>query len=443
MSRSLSLDLSQPLRWNPPMAENPTTLPTPGRRLASLDAYRGFVMFLMAAELLRVPSVAAHFPGSGIWETLKFHSSHVAWTGCSLHDLIQPSFSFMVGVALPFSIASRITRGQSKGTMVLHALWRALLLTLLGVFLRSDGHPMTRWTFEDTLSQIGMGYPFLFLLGFAGNVTRWVTLAAILVGYWLFFVLGNSIVPFFLHLAPQDLNLANSVPPNWEHDFDGFASHWNINRNSAWAFDVWFLNLFQREQPFTGNPGGYSTLSFIPTLGTMILGLIAGTWLKNSTKREESAAEDKTDASASVINHLTMAAIICLVLGWALHVSSICPSVKKIWTPSWTLFSGGWCFLLMAGFYFIIDVQGWRRWAFPLVVIGMNSIAMYVMDHTITGFISSSLRTHLGKDAFKRIAGWLYPDPAVFEPMIAGACVLLILWLILLWMHRRKIYLRI
>ena len=76
-------------------------------------------MVLMAAEMLHVPSVARHFPDSAVWQWLKFHSEHVAWTGCSLHDLIQPSFSFMVGVALPFSIASRMGRGQSKA-----AMWR-------------------------------------------------------------------------------------------------------------------------------------------------------------------------------------------------------------------------------------------------------------------------------------------------------------------------------
>lgn len=122
-------------------------------RLASIDAYRGFVMFLMMAEVLHVGKVAAHFPGHPVWEFLKFHTSHVAWTGCSLHDLIQPSFSFLVGVALPFSLASRTARGQSRATMTAHACWRALLLILLGVFLRSLGWPRTNWTFDDTLTQ--------------------------------------------------------------------------------------------------------------------------------------------------------------------------------------------------------------------------------------------------------------------------------------------------
>src|SRR5678809_45435 len=97
-------------------------------RLPWMDAYRGFVMFLMMAEVLHVGRVAAAFPDSGFWRFLDFHTSHVEWVGCSLHDMIQPSFSFLVGVALPFSSASRLARGQSQFAMLAHALWRALLL---------------------------------------------------------------------------------------------------------------------------------------------------------------------------------------------------------------------------------------------------------------------------------------------------------------------------
>src|SRR5213079_2874880 len=151
-------------------------------RLASLDAYRGFVMFLMMAEVLRLCRVAAALPESGFWKLLCHHQSHVEWIGCSLHDLIQPSFSFLVGVALPYSIASRRARGQAPRQMTLHAVGRALILVLLGVFLRSVDRPETNWTFEDTLTQIGLGYPFLFLLGFCSRRVQWAALAVILAG---------------------------------------------------------------------------------------------------------------------------------------------------------------------------------------------------------------------------------------------------------------------
>jgi predicted acyltransferase len=400
----------------------------PKTRLASLDAYRGFVMFLMAAELLRLPGVAKYFPDSRIWQSVKFQSEHVTWTGCSLHDLIQPSFSFMVGVALPFSLASRAAKEQSKTRMWLHALWRSLALVLLGVFLRSTGKPMTNWTFEDTLSQIGLGYPFLFALGFAGNRLRWTALAIILAGYWAFFAMYP--------LPPPNIDYKSiGVPSSWSDDFTGFAAHWNINTNAAWAFDRWFLNLFQRPREFIGNAGGYSTLSFIPTLGTMILGLIAGQWLKNASI--DSAGKE------SAASKMLMAGMACIAAGWFWHVSGLCPSVKKIWTPAWTLFSGGWCFLMMAAFYWVMDLRGWKRWAYPLTVIGMNSIAMYVMTHTLTGFIGDALRTHLGRDFFARLAKLLDDNERIFEPMIFGACILLVLWLIVWWMSRRKIYLRI
>ncbi len=150
-----------------------TATVAPPQRVVSLDAYRGLVMLLMMAEVLRLDRVAQSFPESWFWQFLAHHSTHVAWVGCSLHDLIQPSFSFLVGVALPFSIANRTSRGQPRSGMAVHAVWRALVLILLGVFLRSIGRPQTYWTFEDTLSQIGFGYVVLFILGFRPARDQW------------------------------------------------------------------------------------------------------------------------------------------------------------------------------------------------------------------------------------------------------------------------------
>ena len=107
------------------------------KRMASIDAYRGFVMLLMIGEVLSFEKVSKALPDSGFWHFLAFHQSHVEWVGCSLHDMIQPSFSFLVGVALPYSIASRISKGESQSTMIFHALRRSLILILLGIFLRS------------------------------------------------------------------------------------------------------------------------------------------------------------------------------------------------------------------------------------------------------------------------------------------------------------------
>ena len=396
--------------------DNPIT-PSLPQRLVSLDAYRGFVMFLMMAEVLRLSSVAAALPASGFWQFLAHHQSHVAWVGCSLHDLIQPSFSFIVGVALPFSIASRLARGQSRLRLSLHAFWRALLLILLGVFLRSTGSGHTNWTFEDTLSQIGLGYGCLFLLGFRPVRDQWLAFAALLLGYWALFACWP--------LPGADFNWqATGVTADWPGNLAGFAAHWNKNTNPAWAFDGWFLNLFPRTKPFLCNVGGYATLSFIPTLGTMLLGLLAGNVLRSDR------------APWAKVRWLAIAGVIGLVAGELLGWSGLCPVVKRIWTPSWVLFSGGWCLLLLAAAYAVIDLRGRKGWTFPLVVIGMNSIAAYCFAHLFEEFVGKNLTIHLGAGVFK-VCGEAY------APLLHGAAVLLVFWLILFWMYRRKIFLRI
>ena len=386
-------------------------------RLASLDAYRGFVMLLMMAEVLEFSHISKALPDSGFWRFLSWHQSHVAWIGCSLHDLIQPSFSFLVGAALPFSLLSRQRKGETKAAMVAHAFRRALILILLGIFLRSVGRPLTYFTFEDTLTQIGLGYGLLFLLGWHSLRTQWIALAVVLVSYWLAFALYPA--------PPVGFDTTTvGVAADWPHWLSGFAEHWNKNTNLAARFDVWFLNLFPREKPFAYNGGGYLTLSFIPTLGTMILGLIGGGVL-----RSDRSHRDK-------VRWFVIAGLIGLASGWLIGALGICPVVKRIWTPSWVLFSGGWCFLLLAGFYAVLDWQGWRKWAFPLLVIGMNSIAAYCIAELFRGAIGDTLKTHLGQNTFKLLG-------EIYEPLLLGVCVLLISWLILFWMYRRKIFLRI
>jgi len=386
------------------------------RRNSALDAYRGFVMLLMMAEVLQLAHVARAFPGNWFWGVLAYNQSHVEWAGCSLHDLIQPSFSFLVGAALPYSIASRLAKGTSFRNMLGHAIWRSLLLIALGIFLRSTHSTQTNFTFEDTLTQIGLGYPFLFLLGFRPARWQWIALGVILTGYWAAWAIYPAPGPGFDYQAV-------GVPATWNHNFSGFAAHWNKNSNLGVAFDQWFLNLFPRTRPFLANAGGYLTLSFIPTLGTMILGLAAGRWMR--------AAEPRLP-----IQRFVIAGAIGLAVGTLLHVSGICPVVKRIWTPSWTLFSGGACFLLLAAFAWIIDGKGYRKWAFPLMVIGMNSIAAYCMAELSGKFIADSFRIHLGTGIFQ-IFG------TAVEPLLMGIAVLATYWLILFWMYRRKIFLRI
>lgn len=390
--------------------------PAPVARNVAIDAYRGFVMLLMMAEVLRLSQVSRSFPENWFWAILAFNQSHVEWVGCSLHDMIQPSFSFLVGVALPYSIASRLAKGKTFNQLFGHALWRALLLVWLGIFLRSLSSDQTNFTFEDTLTQIGLGYPILFLLGFKPPRWQWIAFVAILFGYWLAWALFPTPGPGFDYQAV-------GVSADWTHNYTGFASHWNKNSNLGAAFDQWFLNLFPRSQPFIANRGGYLTLSFIPTLGTMILGLVAGRWLREAAPRIP-------------MQRLIIAGIIGIAAGALFHFTGICPNVKRIWTPSWTLFSGGICFLFLAAFGWIIDLRGYRRWAFPLVVIGMNSIGAYLIAHLFEEFITRSFHTHLGPGVFNLFGSSL-------EPFIAGVAVLSVYWLILFWMYRRKLFLKI
>ena len=391
-------------------------LPKPSVRNVAIDAYRGLVMVLMMAEVLHLAQVARAFPGNWFWAVLGYNQSHVEWAGFSLHDLIQPSFTFLVGVAMPYSIASRLARGKKFGELFGHAIWRAFLLIILGIFLRSMTSTQTNFTFEDTLTQIGLGYPILFLLGFRSPRWAWGALGAILFGYWL---------AWALYPAPG-LNFnyqAVGVPADWTHNFAGFASHWNKNSNLGIAFDQWFLNLFPRQTPWVYNGGGYLTLSFIPTLGTMILGLAAGRWLRGFAPRIP-------------MKRLLIAGVIGIAAGVLLHVTGICPVVKRIWTPSWTLFSGGICFLFLAGFCWIIELKGYKKWAFPLVVVGMNSIAAYVIADGFGRFVLNTLHIHLGHSVFQVFGTSL-------EPLTTGIVMLAIYWAILYRMYQRKLFLKI
>jgi predicted acyltransferase len=416
MVQSAQLDSPQGAVQQDAVKSDPAAKPDTGR-VVSLDVLRGTVMVLMLNEATQLPKVAQSFPHSWFWSVIAFNTEHVPWQGCSLHDLIQPAFSFLVGAALPFSIASRKTKGQTFGKMLAHTIWRALLLIFLGIFLRSLHAGQTYWTFEDTLTQIGLGYVFLFLLGFTKVRTQVVVFVLILIGFWAAFVVYPAPGANFDYVRV-------GVPQNWEHNYTGFLSHFNKNSNLSWAFDVWFLNLFPREHPFVFNEGGWSTLSFIPTLATMILGLLTGKWLKSNRLRVEK------------LRGLVIAGAGLVLLGLVFQWLGICPIVKRVWTSSYTLYSGGLTILILAGFYALIEWKGWRAWALPLIVVGMNSIAIYVMSWTMEPFVRGALERHLG---------WLISTVInpVFQPIAYGFGIMLTFWIILFWMYRRKLFLRI
>jgi len=387
------------------------------QRLASVDAYRGFVMLLMMAEVLHFGRLSSALPENPIWRFLARQQSHVDWRGCTLHDLIQPSFSFLVGVSVILSLDHRRKRGNPIGSTLAHAAWRALVLIALGIWLRSLGRSQANFTFEDTLTQIGLGFFPLFLIALCSSRVWWASLIILLVGYWAAFALYPTPGPDFDYAKV-------GVPQGWSEHAEGIAAHWNKNSNLAWKCDTWFLNLFPRQKPFEYNGGGYSTLSFIPTLATSLLGLIAGGWLLGDWPAKRK------------LGTFALAGTACLAAGFALDQLALCPVVKRIWTPAWVLFSGGWCFLLLALFYALNDLSGRAAWSYPLRVIGMNPIAAYLISHLIEAFIRSNFNTFLGKDFF-RLAGDAY------EPLFSGIAILSVYWVILFWMERRKIFLRV
>jgi heparan-alpha-glucosaminide N-acetyltransferase len=385
-------------------------------RLMSLDAYRGFVMLLMISAGLYMSKVSKSFPESGVWQFLGYQTDHAAWRGCTLWDLIQPSFMFMVGVALPFSVINRQGRGEPFSKLFLHAMWRAFALVMLGVFLSSSGRRQTDFNFVIVLSQIGLGYPFLWLLAWTKPRTQFMAACAVLLLSWAAFA--------FYPLPAKDFDFAAVNAAAATQQFSGFESHWAKNANAFSAFDRWFMNLYPREKPFVFNEGGYTTLNFVPSLATMIFGLLAGGLLiGNRTPSEK-------------LKWMLGCGVAGLALGWAVDALGLCPLVKRIWTPSFAVYSSGWAFLMLAAFYWIIEMRGYRRWAFPLVVAGMNSIALYCMSMLMKPWIRERIKLHFGQNLFERFG-------TTYAPMVEMAAILMVLWLVSWWMYRRKIFLRI
>ncbi|MFM9116568.1 MAG: acyltransferase family protein [Planctomycetota bacterium] len=447
-------------------------------RLLSLDAYRGFIMVAMASaglgftQLANNEKVVDQFGDSilgKVWrlliQSLGYQFEHVAWVGCSFWDLIQPSFMFMVGVAMPFSNSRRQSLGHAPRWRWLHVLWRSLALVMLGIFLSSTGAPLTNFTFVNVLTQIGLGYFFLFYLSDRCRVQQklgvllarqGVVASVILILYWSYFAVFSNTNLEAEIVQTVVVQQAGEKEFTRANTFRGFAKRWNKHTNAAAHFDRQFLNLFPRSgdeiggRKFWFNAGGYQTTNFIPSLATMILGLMAGTVLCNT----DLAPWEK-------LRFLVWGGAICFTLVlpfdtmiWPSQVPrlfggyTICPTIKRIWTPTWTLFSGGWTFFILSAFYWVIDIRGYRKWSWPLAIVGMNSIAMYVMSQLSRPFVKSALKTHF--TTIDTLLGWeqgfvytLLGDQGAYAPFFERCLILFILWLVCYWMYRRKLFIRI
>lgn len=399
-----------------PVAAGSATPAEPPRpeRLVSLDAYRGLTMLFMASGGLGLAALARGYPSDWL-QSLAWHTTHVPWIGCSAWDLIQPSFMFMVGVSMPYSYARRRERGDSFAARLRHAVVRSLVLVALGIALRSVGEPQINFIFTDVLTQIGLGYTFVFLLVGRPKWVQAAALVAILAGYTL--ALGRY--------PPRDEGFDYTTVGISEQEhaqvvLNGRHAPWSKNVNLAADVDVWLLNQFQPPKPFKFQSGGYQTLNFIPSIATMLLGLFAGERLRGAA------------APWAKLAWLVFFGAVCLLAGLEMHWHA-CPIVKRIWTPSWALASGGAALWILAALYAVVDVLGVRRWTYPLVVVGANSIATYVLYQLGAKGLQAPV--------VKRWLAALLAQP--YGLAVQSVCLLAVLWLIDWWLYRRKIFVRI
>ncbi len=409
------------------------------QRLVSLDAYRGFIMVMLAASgfgvarLARLPEDAPvwlvlDYP---IWQRIAFQFNHPEWisqfnlVGVSFWDLIQPAFMFMVGVAMPYSYARRQSIGHSGIRQLVHAAWRAVLLVLLGVFLQSQRADQTNWIFTNVLSQIGLGYLFLYILMPRKLPVQGFAFVAILVGYWVYFE---------TYTPPADYDYA-AVSATEEAVFEGGFNSWSKNANAGYQFDLWFLNLFPRpDGEYRFNTGGYLTLNFVPSIATMLLGAFCGQLLRGDRK--------PWDKFALLLMGGATCMLLGLVAGWF-----TCPIVKKIWTPSWVLFSGAWVIWMLAAFYLVFDLWGQKlrvlRWlAFPLVVVGMNSIVMYLMGQLMRPWTTRTCLTHFGS-LLEAAYGPAATADDMYGRLTGPTLAFVVFWLIAFWLYRKKLFVRV
>ncbi|OAI57462.1 hypothetical protein AYO47_08040 [Planctomyces sp. SCGC AG-212-M04] len=445
------------------------------KRLVSLDAYRGFIMTLLAAEGFGIWKLVSRTKEDSplwkildrnTWQRIGFHFEHPKWLSnfpfgasldptegspwmrgaVSLWDLIQPAFMFMVGVAMAYSARKRDALGEPRWKQWMHVFIRAIVLVLLGVFLSSLDKQQTNWEFPNVLAQIGLGYIFVFA------VVRWkwwgqvAAIAAILIGTW---------TAFFRYTAPPDYDFAavNASAANGEVFEDKFRQ-WSKNGNWAHEMDLKLLNKLPRLEekgqpvPWKFNNGGYQTLNFLPSIATMILGVLCGQILQRPVTPWKR------------VGMLLGLAIVCYGLSLAAGAWAV-PIVKRIWTPSWVLFSGGYVIAMLALFYALFDALPLGVIAFPLVVVGTNSLLIYLMGQTLKGWTRDKIiHTHFQK-LIERGLGWIADHTSLaaslpqtgkssgvvmyelFGPVIDATAVFLVFWLVLYALYRKQIFMRI
>jgi predicted acyltransferase len=364
----------------------------PQQRLYSLDALRGFDMFwIMGAE--EIFHKLSEATGSPFWNAISLQLTHPDWNGFHFYDLIFPLFLFLAGVATPYSVGRDIEKGKSKNELLWRVIKRGLILVLLGIIYNNGLviKPVSDIRFASVLGRIGIAYMLANIIYlYSSRRSQVIWFCALLIGYWLAMKLGHA--PGY---APGDLTM------------QGNLASW-IDREVLPG--KLYLGIHDPE-------GLFST---IPAIGTGLLGILTGTFLKTSTL----SGKQKCLRIA-----ITGAVFIGLAQLWNLNF----PINKNLWTSSFVLQVGGISLLLLSFFYYIIDVKGYKRWAFFFRVIGMNSILIYMSGHFINwGFTNDSLFGWLGA---------LIGNP--YNAVMLAVTFVFIKWLFLYFMYRQKVFLRV
>jgi len=362
------------------------------QRLTSLDALRGFDMFWITGGAALLVAIAHKADWPLLTCVANNLCEHVEWEGFHFHDLIFPLFLFVIGVAMPFSLGRRLEQGASRGEVLRKIIRGTVVLFLLGLVYSGwlELKPLTEMRIPGVLQRLALGY------GLAGMAMLYlrprgqaVAAVACLVGYYL---------------------LMRFVPVPGDH-----GGPWTMEGNLANYIDRLIFTRGQIYEAY-GDPEG--PLSTIPAVATALIGVFTGYWLRSAR-----GGNEKTLGMLG-------AGVVLIGAGylWSLDM----PIIKKIWTSSYVLVAGGWSLLLLAAFYWLIDVRGWKGWSFYFVVIGLNPITIYI-GQKIVNFDA------VGAYFLRGVAAHL-PD---YQPIILAAGGLAARWLFLLFLHRHRVYLHV
>jgi predicted acyltransferase len=378
---------------NPPVSAEATSNSSAyaADRVVALDALRGFDMFWIVGGQELALAIAGLLP-EPVPGFMEYELNHPAWEGFSAWDLIMPLFLFVVGAAMPFSFARRIGAGATKHELYLKMLRRVAVLWVLGMLAQGnllEFKLSTLHVFSNTLQAIAVGYlaAGVVMLN-VGVVGQLLFTVAMLVGYWLLLMY----VPFGDHAA-------GTLEPH---------------ANLALAVDEWVLGRFRDGTTYTW------VLSGMGFAATTLLGVQGGNLLRAPWTPWRK------------FFWLIFAGCICLAAGWVWAEWLRFPINKHNWTSSMALWAAGWSYLLLAAFYLLIEIVGWRRWAFPFVVYGANAITIYVAYHLLPF-----------QDVAKWWAGGLAAHFGAFGPVIVTFTAALLAWLVVYHLYRQKIFLRV